>query len=376
MQYNGKNEKDLKFEDFTVDETDVTNSGISALITKDITADMEPQLVAQQFLAEDTKLVNGTGLTRRFRFRNAATDAQTFNAGAAVPGVTTPVTYSYVDATPTKFGHSEEVLEDAIDDFDVDIIKDTEEALADGMARKSNSRIILELLGATTATNEVMTIGNSVATRFNLDHGQVISITTLTVNGVAKVLGTDFWCDFYRGVIEFFTPPAVFTPICTYLYSANSNAVEAENVKSFSRNDIVNASIQIQGSCYGKADLCMVHQNQMGNIIKDEQFTDASKYGGNGPLMTGEVGKTANVNLITTETMYEGLAFVAQKGKRLGYLVYKKKVIAKAVEEETKSGDILLKTWEKSIPKVCKNKFGCIVFNCHRYAKAIKSGGI
>ena len=368
---------ELRFEDFTFDETDVTNSGIQKLITKDIIHEIEPMLVGLQILEIDTKLVGRDGRIRTFRTAAPVSDAIDFNAGDDVPAVTTPEVFATKDAIPTKFGHSEVVLEDAIDAMDIDAVVETEHALALGMARKSDSRVWLEVLQATVATAEVLTNGDGSTKRFALDHPHVLSITSVTVNAVAKTLGTDFYCDFFRGALEFKVAPGGGLAIrCTYLWTANLNILEATNIKTLSRDDVVDAKTKIKNTSRGKADTCVCNENEMNDLEKDEKFTDASRYGSADVLMNGEIGKTANIKFIVSDRMYEGIAFVCQKGKRLGYYVYKKKPVAKVVELQDKSGDLKIKTWEKSIPKLVNEQFGTIVCNCHQYAKVISSGAI
>jgi len=371
---------ELKFEDFTFDEADVTSSGIQKLITKDIIHDLEPMLVGKQILEEDTKLVGKPGRIRTYRKAAPMSDARDFNAGDDVPPVLTPEVFSTVDSIPTKFGHSEIVYEDAIDAMDINAVVETEHALAAGMARKSDSRVWNEVLQATVVTGEVLSAATGTAKRFALDHDKVLEITTLTADygagPVAQTIGVDFYVDFFRGRIEFVTAPTVGNPNCDYIYSDLTNALEVVSVKRFGRDDVVNGKTKIRSSCYGKGNTCVLNENEMNDLEKDDRFTDADRYGSNAVLMNGEIGKTAGVNFLVSERMYEGIAFVCQKGGRLGKYTYKKKPVAKVEEMEAKSGDLRVKTWEKSQPTLVNELFGCGLFNAHQYAKAIKSGYI
>jgi len=376
-----KKNGNIGFEDFTFDETDVDNSGIQKLITKDIMADLEPMLVGKQILHEDSALVGHPGRIRTYRKSAAVSDAIDFNAGDDVPPVGTPEVFSTVDSTPTKFGHSETVYEDAIDDMDIDAIRETETALAAGMARKADARTWNEVFDATVIAAENLTAGTGAAKRFNLAHDKILEVTSLTADfgagAVAAVLGTDYYLDFFRGVIEFFTPVAnAYVCAIDYVYSTRTNALEATQVRSLQRDDIVNAKTKVRSTSYGKADTCVTHENQMNDLEKDERFTDASRYGDNSVLLNGEIGKTAGINFLVSERMWQGVAYVCQKGRRLGFYTWKKKPIVKVEELEKKSGDLNIKTWEKSNPAIVNENYGCGIFNCHEFAKAIKSGAI
>jgi len=370
----------ISFEDFAFDEADVDASGIQKLITKDIMADLEPMLVGKQLLQEDSKLVGHPGRIRTYRLSAPVSDAQDFNAGDNVPPVTTPQAFRTVDSIPSKFGHSEEVQEDAIDDMDIDAIMETENALAAGMARKADSRIWNEVLGATVVAGELLTVGDGSSKRFNLLQSKILQMTRLQADfgaGLVDVtLGVDYVLDFFRGVVEFNVAPIAVQPIADYVYSTRVNALEATQIRQFQRDDVVNAKTKIRSTSFGKADTCVTHENQMNDLEKDRRFTDASEYGTNDVQLNGEIGKTAGVNFLVSERMYEGIVFVCQKGRRFGRYTWKKKPQVKVEELERRSGDVNIKTWEKSDPKVVNENFGCTVFNTHEFSKAIKSGAI
>jgi len=372
--------RNITFEDFTFDETDVDASGIQKLITKDIIAELEPMLVGKQILNEDTALVGHPGRIRTYRKSAPMSDAQDFNAGADVPQVTTPEVFSTVDSIPTKFGHSEIVYEDAIDDMDIDAIRETENALAAGMARKADSRVWNEVFDTQIVTGELLTIGTGAAKRFSLANSKILQMTRLQVDFGAgvfdAVLGTDYLLDFYRGVVEFTTAPIAMQPIADYLYSTRANALEATQVRQFQRDDVVNSKTKIRSTSFGKGDTCVCHENQMNDLEKDERFTDADRYGSDKVQMNGEIGMTAGVRFLVSERMYEGISFTCQKGRRLGHYTWKKKPVVKVEEMEKKSGDVNIKTWEKSNPCVVNENFGCTVFNSHEFSKAIKTGAI
>jgi N4-gp56 family major capsid protein len=370
----GKPAGTLKTEDFVFDETDVTNYGIQKLITKDILVALEPMLVGEQFLKIDTKLVGTAGRIRTIRKEAASSDAQDFNAGADVPTVSTEKVPSTVDITPTKFGHSEVVYEDAIDAMDIDAIVQTENSLAAGMARRSDARIWNEIFNATVVTDEAVHTTTGTNKRYAFANDLVLSITALTLDAGAQTLGTHYYFDFFTGRMEFVTLPAAAQDIvASYIYTDRTNVIEASSVGRLQRNDLIDAKTKIRTANYGKADLCAVNENDISDLEKDKQYSDASQYGNNSVLMNGEIGKTSNLTILVSEKMYQGVAFVAHSGERLGTLAFKKKTVVRAVEMEAKSGDILVKMWQKSKPGVVGQLYGCIILNIHQYAKSITS---
>ena len=262
--------------------------------------------------------------------------------------------------------------------MDLDAVIDVEKDLAAGMARKSDNDIWVILCGATQVTGELCTVGDGSAKRFALDNDQILQIDSLTVNAVAQTLGTHYFCDFYRGAIEFVTAPGAHQPTISYLHSTRTYALEANTIKKFQRNDIVDCGTEIDLNSKGELDTTVIHHRQLGDLKKDSQFVDYNRAGPDSAQVRvrGKVGDIAGTQVLKSQVFYEGIAFVCQKGKRLAWKVWKKNTVVKVVEQEDKAGDVKIKTWQRSKPGMADEKFCVLVFNCHRYAKQIKSGTI
>lgn len=364
------------YEEFTQEVADVTASGIQKVLTVEIVKALEPKLVGTQLLAPDTKLVGTGGTTRTFRKRTAV-EAATFLEGENVPQVSPDITYSTQDVTPTSFGASEIIYGDALDAADFNIINDTKISIADAMARKSDERIWEKLANLTTVTDEATTpgTGNGTLQWFELGNDKVISVTNVKVGGVTKAIGIDYKVDYFKGWIFFEVAPTAAQGAITasYKYSTR-NAVDAgvslsaPTVGQLNYNDLVDAKAKIT-SLYGRADTVVVYTDEESDLLKDDKFIDASKYGGREPLLNGEIGQITGLKVLTSQKMYQGVGAVLQKGNELGYLVYKAKLQAKTEKLQKKANDIQISVWEKSLPGIVNSDLICIILNAQQYAK-------
>lgn len=369
----------LVMEDFAFDAADVTAYGIQKVISRDILRELEPMLVGEEVVYHDRKMVGKEGQKRLIRKKAAGGDAINFTEGQDVPAENPKAAPSTVEVEPLKFGHSEVVFEESIDDMDLDAVIDVEKDLADGMARKSDSDIWTVACGTTQIVNEAMTAGDGSTKRFALDHHPILQMDSVTVAAAPKVLGTDYYCDFYRGAIEFVVAPVnLAAVVSSYLYSTRTYYLEANTIKKFQRNDIVDGGTEIDLNSKGELDTTVIHHRQLGDLKKDSQFVDYNRAGPDSAQtrVRGKVGDIAGTQVLKSQVFYEGVAFVCQKGKRLIWKVWKKNTIVKVVEQEDKAGDVKIKTWQRSRPGVADEKFCVLIFNCHRYAKQIKSGAI
>jgi len=356
------------YEEFTVNISDLDASGLQKVLTKEIIKALEPKLVGLQLLEPDTMLVGTGGKTRTFRKRTAASDAQVFSEGADIPGVTTEVTYSYVDATPENIGHSETITGDAIAAADFNIIDDTKEALVDGMARKIDERIWDKILDKTSVTNESVGTGDGTTQWFDLANDNIIKMGTVTVAGTAKTIGPDFKVDYYRGAIFFETAPGTGEAIvASYDYSTR-NKIEVATVNQLAYEDVIDAR-RVVVSNYETPDTLVVHENEAADLLKEDDFIDASKYGSREVILNGELGKFGGLKVLVSQKMYEGIAVILKRGSILGYYVYKEKLQSKVERLQKKANDVFMAIWERSIPCIVNGDMVCLTQNSQLYAK-------
>ena len=365
----------MGFEDFSVDQTLLDAGGLQKVVTKDLIWDLEPMLVAVQFLAVDTKMVGQAGKTREFRKSAAYDDAEDFLEGADVPTSITPAR-STVDVTPTLFGTSETITGDAIDASDFDEIRLVQQALALSMARRSDARIWNAIFNPTPYADVINGAAPTVQyalTAGKLKNGEVLlEVTDVQVAAVPQTAGVDYYVDMYLGEIEFVVAPPIGVGNVTvdYITTDSPNSNDAITAGELQFKDLVRAKNPVKAA-RGKADLSCFHHDEVNDLEADDKFTDADRYGGQQVLLNGEIGKLSGVKILTSDRMYSGVGYIAQSGPRLGYFVWKKRPVAKAVELEKKAGDVLLKSWQKDGVGILDRFMGTVVTNMQYYAKKL-----
>ena len=146
------------------------------------------------------------------------------------------------------------------------------------------------------------------------------------------------------------------------------NRVNAVTAGVFSLQDIVNAKLKVVAA-YGEPDTGVFYPDQMGDLAVDEAFRDTSQYGDRSVILNGEVGRASGINLLQSHRMYPGTGFICMKGEVLGSYVYKKRVKSDIDKLPYKSGDVFIKTWERSDAVILDDYMLSIIVNMAIWAK-------
>lgn len=358
-----------KYEEFTVQQSDIDNAGLQKLVDKKIIKALESKLVGKQLLAIDKKLVGTAGKTRTFPKRTAVA-AAAFSEGADISQINPDVTYSTADATPTMFGASDILYANAIDAADFDVINDTKEALTDAMARLCDSRIWDELLCATQITDEAVGTGDGSTVEFALDHPYVLEITEVTVNAVPT---TAYTCDYHNtggyAMLKFDVfPPNTEAIVATYKYISiaatkftEANIIQVITAQAIVYKDLIAARTRITVA-KKTPDAIVFDPEGAGQALVDDKFLDASAFGEK-VVMNGQIGRIAGMAVLVSEEMYSNVPVLVKSGADLGYKVYKKMLSTKVDKLEKKAGDIFIGLWESSIPVVLNRGMISVLLN-------------
>ncbi len=78
-------------------------------------------------------------------------------------------------------------------------------------------------------------------------------------------------------------------------------------------------------------NVLVIHPDQEGTLLKDNRFIDASRYGDRDPILNGEIGRLAGLNVLVTAELDSGEALVVDT-ERAGYLPLKRPVELKREE--------------------------------------------
>lgn len=345
--------KKKEFVDFTITSTDIKASGLTEVLTQEIIKELEPKLVGLPLLEQDRALVGGKGIVRRFRFRKSMS-MEDFDENEDVPDVSPADMYSHLDVEPTYFGGGEFITGQAIIDADFNVINDIKSALADAHARKVDSRVWATLFDATLVEDEALLTGEQ---DWDLAHGNILIVTDLDAPGTAS-----WTLDYAQGHLH---TDVVTTGAGTisYVYTTRP-VVVAGTPGTLSYEDIVAASTTVV-SAKGIPDSIVVDPIGAGDLLVDDKFTHASQLGDQ-TLTNGKIGRIAGMTVLVSHVMYRGVAFVCQKGKRLGYYVYKQPLQTKIDLLERRPGDVFCYAWEKSIPCVTDENMICVIVNANQ----------
>jgi hypothetical protein len=345
-----------KYEEF-ITSADILASGIQPLLEKEIRELLDPLMVVGQLLGKDTELVNKPSGTKTFRLEDSRLTAISFDEDEDIPDICN-AEFDTIDVTPTYYGGGCPITNQAIMDFDQDLIKWTLKRLARAMAIAADSRIMEELLNVTLVEAEAIAGGD---TEFTLDHGSeaddgeaiIAVVDVTTTNPVTWVL------DYRRGIIVFSADPGAST--IDYIYSADREYVEADTDGEIGYDDIVNAKVALRTS-FVTGDGIMADPLTLGMLLKDDKFIDASAFGEQ-VMRNGLIGKVAGMPIYSTDTAYDQVAIVAKWGDEFGTVVFKETIKTEVQKMDKRPGDVWVQTWEKSEPVIIQPGWMRIIVN-------------
>jgi len=334
-----------KYEEF-ITSSDILASGIQPLLDKEIRELLDPLMVVGQLIGKDTTLVSKPSGTKTFRKEDSRLSAVPFDEDEDIPDICN-AEFELVDVTPTYYGGGCPITNQAIMDFDQDLVRWSLKRLARAMAIAADSRIMEELLNVTLVTDEAITGG---ATTFGLGHGTDVDPgeAIIAVVDVTTTNSVTWTLDYLRGVIIFSGDPGAST--ITYIYSADRKYVRAGTPGEIGYDDIVDAKVSMRTE-YQTPDGIVTDPLTLGMLLKDDKFIDASAFGEQ-VMRNGLIGKIAGMPIYSTDTMYDQVAVLAKWGPDFATVVYKEALKTEVQKMDKRPGDVWVQAWEKSEPVV------------------------
>mgnify|MGYP000558602109 CR=1 FL=1 len=344
-------------------------------------------LVGEQLLTPHVELVGKPGATIRIPFRDGHTYPTMYTESTSesiveigvesiwpqIPNTNPGVTFSFEDVTPTKFGHKDIITSDLLDMANWDVVADKQECLLIGMAEFRDQRIWNAILDAT----EVGTPGGAPATdwedrgvlgpdpeeylevfdptnpAYDPDATGLLEVEVSTANPVTYTV------DYVQGYVKFVGTPG--QTYIRYVYTTRT-VVRTLTDTEMSYDDIRRANTQIEKAPnYGVPDVLIVDPYGMEKVARDDRLLDRDMLKTE-VLLTGQVGKLAGNKVLQTHVLYENVGVVVQS-KRIGYLVWKRKLQAKKEEILYTDGDLWIATWEKSIPFISRPNLIAVILS-------------
>jgi len=289
---------------FKLAELALSTGNVSALEPKVLEGVMEAAkkvAIGRQLLTINDRLKKEGGRTLTFPFRSLAGSAGI--VGEGVGPAEAKATYYTVTATVTKIGASLIVSQETIEESRIDVVQGDIEEVGYSLADFEDWLIMDALYGASASVN-VTTAGVAQTTVHSLGTSLVLKFTPNT--GI-NVVGADY----YDGKVIVDT--AVTQISGTIKYSTRSRQLECSIVST--TGSVYQALVDARANLAlvpRKPDVAILNIAHWANIATDRQFIDVSRYGTNEVLLTGEMGKAANIKCILADRSYPGAILVMQ----------------------------------------------------------------
>jgi len=182
--------------------------------------------------------------------------------------------------------------------------------------------------------------------------------------------GVDYQIDFYKGWIKMIpTPDAAMSgaQLSLKYEITDKQVVDVTSATVMDYNAIVDARGKIVAK-QGQPTTLLIHPNEQVDLLKDEKFIDASRYGAREPILNGEIGLLAGLRVLVSTQQYQGVGLVVEKGARMGYYVIKKRLTTKVDKLEKKANDIFIGVWEKSFIGIINDDLIAVITNAQTEA--------
>jgi len=112
---------------------------------------------------------------------------------------------------------------------------------------------------------------------------------------------------------------------------AAGTTLAAATPGELSYTDILAARSAVIGANY-RPTILFVNPDQVSDLLKDDRFIDASKYGDREPIVNGEIGKIAGLKVVETQNMTSGQVLVVDP-TRAAWMAIKRDLDLKRKEE-------------------------------------------
>lgn len=300
----------------------MTTGDISDILPKIILMEVEEAARARRFgralVKINSDLVGKQGRSIHIPVRGTMTAGKVTEGQSLTASSGTGPSYKTIEITPFKIASYAALTQEALDASEFDLIKDHIKEAGEALADLEDLEIIKEFLGIVEVTGESHAAVGGVVT---LTYGPIYKVVSTTVSAVAKaVTAIDAWDKKMTG-----TWGASDTVVTSYWYIKTADRVQTYNATTYGQlayEDIVKMATAIRSAKWSP-NFMVLNPAQMADLIKDNRFVDASRYGSSEPLLTGEVGKIGAMKLLATTQIEDGTAFCVDS-TRAAYLVIKR----------------------------------------------------
>jgi N4-gp56 family major capsid protein len=240
--------------------------------------------------------------------RASALKAYTVTEGSS-PSTTETAISTPNTITISKIGLQAHISQEAIDASNVDIIRIQIREAGYALADKEDFDIMRAIEGAKLSSRIAVATGATLG--YPITYWEDADASTNTYGVVNS---------FHTGVFAF----------CASTFCINAYTVPAAvqhyvgQGGTLTYTAILGAASLVRAQKY-EPNVLVCHPTQFADILNDSSFTDASKYGGNTPLLRGEVGMISGMKVLVTTQMTEGVALVLDT-RNAGWLAIKRPI--------------------------------------------------
>jgi N4-gp56 family major capsid protein len=139
--------------------------------------------------------------------------------------------------------------------------------------------------------------------------GVAVEITTESINAFQFDLINDYLAEAGYAMAKYWDTQVVTAMEAENVWNYSGATVTATTSGVLSYDDVVNAVAAVRGQNWN-ADTLLINPAQQQDLLKDTKFINSAAYGGNTPLLNGEIGKFAGVRVLVSTQVAAGSAIV------------------------------------------------------------------
>jgi N4-gp56 family major capsid protein len=356
----------------TLSELSATEYDVQAILPKIIMDEVETvareKRYGRQLLKVNTDLVGAKGrsiLVARRTTLSAGRVSENANISdtlgkAIVAGNVTESAYGTVEVVPFKVGTWIRISQEAIDGQNIDVLRDMIEEAGETLADQEDLEIFNELYGRTSVTNEK--VAPSGANKvYTLAHKPILEKVSAYDSSASLTAMTVAAVDYKDGKVKLTESAKGSKVLFKYDYSARTSTfIDADTAGKFEYEDMVKAKTALS-IAKRKANVLVIHPSEEAQILTDDRFVDASRFGSNEPIMNGSIGKISGMQVLVTTNAISGCPLIADTSK-VGYFVIKREIDMKRQEKpEADAHEIYF--YQEYAPKVINEDALCFITN-------------
>jgi len=313
-----------------LEELALTTSDISAVLPKVIKKQVEEareeKLYMLQLWRQDKSLVGKPGKSLHITKVSGTIGWAFLSEGEDIESALSAQerTFTDVEITPIKIGTWIQITREAIKSAQYNIVDMHIDRATFDLADGLDTYLYKTMVGATTTTESIAGSGTST---YSLSHGKILKVNSVKIGDTAT---TGYKIDYYDGKIKL-AGTTSGTVTVSYVYSTFDNVYDASTTGRLTYTDFVKARTELLSKKW-QPNVAIISPTLEGWLLKDERFTDASKYGSREVLLNGEIGKLAGLKIITTHNAYDVLVVV--DSPKFGLVVWKEPLEVFTKEDE------------------------------------------